>query len=93
VRPARWAQQRLVHTVVTLKLARRALERDRRDPTALINEAQEQAQTPTDELRELAHGILPSVVTHGRPVGAGVKALAFPDINPARDRHSGGPAP
>jgi PAS domain S-box-containing protein len=69
------AQQRLVHTVVMLKLARRALARDGEDPVALVNEALHQAETATDELRELAHGILPSILSHGglRPA---VTALA-----------------
>jgi signal transduction histidine kinase len=69
------AQQRLVHTVVTLKLARRALARDRERAAALVGEALQQAQTATDELRELAHGILPSVLAHGG-LQAGVRALA-----------------
>src|SRR5260370_11331983 len=57
------AQQRLVHTIVTLKLARRALERDDKEPGALVNEALQHAEMATNELRELAHGILPSVLT------------------------------
>ena len=69
------AQQRMMHTIVTLKLALRALDRDGDDPVKLVNEALHQAQTATDELRELAHGILPSVLTDGglRPA---VAALA-----------------
>jgi signal transduction histidine kinase len=59
------AQQRLVHTVVTLKLARGALERDDGEAIALVDEALANAQQATNELRELAHGILPSVLTHG----------------------------
>ena len=69
------AQQRLVHTMVTLKLARRALERDGQEAAALVNEALAHAETGMDELRELAHGILPSVLTHGG-LRAGVRALA-----------------
>ena len=69
------AQQRLVHTIVTLKLARRALDRDREDAPALVNEALGHAETATDELRELAHGILPSTLTHGG-LRAGARALA-----------------
>jgi signal transduction histidine kinase len=65
------AQQRLVHTVVTLKLARRALERDPSDAASLLGEALRQARTATNELRDLAHGILPSVLTH-----AGLRAAA-----------------
>ncbi len=71
------AQQRLVHTVVTLKLARRALEQgDNGEGVAgLVTEALEQAERTTAELRELAHGILPSVLTLGG-LSAGVEALA-----------------
>jgi signal transduction histidine kinase len=69
------AQQRLVHTVVTLKLARRALENDRGGAPALVTEALKHAEEGTAELRELAHGILPSALTHGG-LRAGVVALA-----------------
>jgi signal transduction histidine kinase len=69
------AQQRLVHTIVTLKMARRALERDREEAAVLINEGLKQAETATDELRELAHGILPAILTHGG-LRAGARALA-----------------
>jgi signal transduction histidine kinase len=68
------AQQRLVHTVVTLKLAQRALARNK-DGAALVNEALDHAQRATDELRELSHGILPAVLTLGG-LRAGVEALA-----------------
>jgi signal transduction histidine kinase len=59
------AQQRLVHTIVTLKMASEALEKEEQDGPALVAEALEQAERATDELRELAHGILPSVLTRG----------------------------
>lgn len=59
------AQQRLVHTVVNLKLAMRALERDPDAVPAMLGEALDNAQRATDELRELAHGIMPSVLTRG----------------------------
>jgi signal transduction histidine kinase len=68
------AQQRLVHTVVTLKLARRALG-THREGSRLVGEALEQAQRATMELRELAHGILPAVLTLGG-LRAGAEALA-----------------
>jgi signal transduction histidine kinase len=68
-------QQRLLHTVVTLKLARRELERGGENPAELVDEALANAQQATDELRELAHGILPSVLTDGG-LRAGVRALA-----------------
>jgi signal transduction histidine kinase len=69
------AQQRLVHTVITLKQARRALQNEEKDAQALLSEALDQAERATAELRELAHGILPAVLTHGG-LRAGVDALA-----------------
>jgi signal transduction histidine kinase len=68
------AQQRLVHTVITLKPARRALVKGD-EPDPLLAEALEQAESATDELRELSHGILPAVLARGglRP---GIEALA-----------------
>jgi signal transduction histidine kinase len=63
-----------VHTIVTLKLAKRALQQ--RDGTAesLVDEALEQAQQGNVELRELAHGMLPTVLTRGG-LRAGVDAM------------------
>jgi signal transduction histidine kinase len=58
------AQQRLVHTVLTLNLARQAADGNAR-ARALLGEAVERAGRATAELRELAHGILPSVLAHG----------------------------
>jgi signal transduction histidine kinase len=69
------AQQRLVHTVVALKLARRELDDDAGAAAALVTEALKHAEEATAELRELAHGILPSVLTRGG-LRAGVVALA-----------------
>jgi signal transduction histidine kinase len=57
------AQQRLVHTVITLKLARQALENDDDAARELVSEALGEAEHATAELRELSHGILPSVLT------------------------------
>jgi GAF domain-containing protein len=59
------AQQRLVHTIITLKLAQRALQASDEKVAPLISEALERAQQGNAELRELAHGILPSVLTQG----------------------------
>ena len=69
------AQQRLVHTVLTLKLARSALAQGAEDAAPLVDEALDHAQRANDELRELAHGILPSVLTHGGVLAA-VTSLA-----------------
>jgi PAS domain S-box-containing protein len=59
------AQQRLVHTIVTLKLAQRALTDDGQQVEALLSEALAEAEQGNAELRELVHGILPSVLTRG----------------------------
>jgi signal transduction histidine kinase len=69
------AQQRLVHTIVTLKLALEALEQDAAGASALVADAFEQAQRANAELRELAHGIMPGVLTAGG-LRAGIEALA-----------------
>ena len=69
------AQQRLVHTVITLKLARRALGSEETAGAALVTEGLDQAERAMAELRELAHGILPAVLTSGG-LRAGVDALA-----------------
>jgi PAS domain S-box-containing protein len=59
------AQQRLVHTVVMLKLAEVELQDQEGRASELVKEALAHAQSATAEVRELAHGILPSVLTHG----------------------------
>jgi signal transduction histidine kinase len=69
------AQQRLVHTVFTLKQARTALQKDDAAAAPLLAEALDHAESAMDELRELAHGILPSVLSWGG-LRSGVEALA-----------------
>jgi PAS domain S-box-containing protein len=69
------AQQRLVHTVITLKLVRRALLNDARDAPALVAEALGHAEQANVELRELVQGILPPVLRHSG-LRAAVQALA-----------------
>jgi signal transduction histidine kinase len=69
------AQQRLVNTVVTLKLAGVALEEGDAMAPELVAEALRQAERANVELRELAHGILPAALTRGG-LRAGVDALA-----------------
>jgi signal transduction histidine kinase len=68
------AQQRLLQTIVTLKLAQRALEPHHDKADALIAEALSHAQQGNTELRELAHGILPAVLVHGGLRG-GVRSI------------------
>jgi signal transduction histidine kinase len=68
------AQQRLVNTIITLKLARRALGDTTGPAVELMDEALAHAERANDELRELAHGILPSALSHGG-LRAGVNTL------------------
>jgi signal transduction histidine kinase len=67
-------QQRLVQTIVTLKLACQAIERGDQDCASLVGEALDQAEQANAELRTLARGILPTVLTRGG-LRAGVDAL------------------
>jgi signal transduction histidine kinase len=57
------AQQRLVHTIVSLKLARAAVGEGRAG--ALVDEALEHATRSNAELRELVSGLLPAVLADG----------------------------
>jgi PAS domain S-box-containing protein len=68
------AQQRLVHTIVTLKLAKRAFGEGDGKAEALVGEALQHAERGNAELRELAHGLLPTVLTRGG-LRAGVDAV------------------
>src|SRR4051794_15361790 len=75
------AQQRLVHTIVTLKLAQRAFRDEDGKAESLLGEALDHAEQGNRELRELAHGILPAVLTRGglrAGVGAVVDRLDLP---------------
>ncbi|MCW3065775.1 MAG: putative GAF-sensor signal transduction histidine kinase, partial [Solirubrobacterales bacterium] len=68
------AQQRLVHTVITLKLARRELGEATGPAVERVDEALEHATRATAELRDLAYGILPAVLRRGG-LRAGIDAL------------------
>jgi signal transduction histidine kinase len=68
------AQQRLVHAVIVLKLALRALSDGDASAGGLVTEALRHAEQANSELRELAHGILPAALTRGG-LQAGVEAL------------------
>jgi signal transduction histidine kinase len=67
-------QQRLVHALITLKLARRSLEDSGEKAAELIDEAVEHTEGAVAALRELSHGILPSVLARGG-LRAGVEAV------------------
>jgi signal transduction histidine kinase len=68
------AQQRIVHTIVTLKLAVQARGRDDRGADALLAEGLEHAEAANAELRELAHGLHPAVLARGG-LRAGINEL------------------
>jgi len=78
------AQQRLVHAVIVLKLALRALSNADANAEALVAEALRHAEQANAELRELAHGILPAALTRGG-LRAGVEALVS-RVSLERDR-------
>jgi signal transduction histidine kinase len=59
------AQQRLVHTIITLQLASRAHAQGDESAPAFVAEALEHARRANEELRELSHGILPAELTAG----------------------------
>jgi PAS domain S-box-containing protein len=67
------AQQRLVHTVITLKLALQMTDESER--AKFVAEALEQAEQANVELRELVHGILPPALQAGG-LPTAVKVLA-----------------
>jgi GAF domain-containing protein len=68
------AQQRLVHTIIMLKLAQRALRQNAGEAESFVGNALEQASRGNEELRELAQGILPAVLARGG-LRAGVDAF------------------
>jgi signal transduction histidine kinase len=84
------AQQRLVHTIVTLKMARRALRNGTDDADTLLDEALEHAERSNAELRELAHGLHPAALTLGGlrgGVGSVVERLDLPvDVDVIAER-------
>jgi PAS domain S-box-containing protein len=70
------AQQRLVHTIITLKLAQRELANNGdAQATELVGEALENAERGIEELRVLARGIHPRILSSGG-LGPALKVLA-----------------
>lgn len=59
------AQQRLVHAIIMLKQARAALEGTVGPAAALVGESLDQAQAANEQLRDLAHGIMPGALARG----------------------------
>ena len=69
------AQQRMVAVAVTLGLAEARFASDPESAFKLIAQAREEAQAAVKELRELARGIHPAVLSD-RGLGAALEALA-----------------
>ena len=73
------AQQRLVHTLITMQLAERELAGDVGLARELLDEAIEQAKAANRELRDLAHGIRPVTLAHeGLPAALESLAAGMP---------------
>src|SRR3954451_1601338 len=69
------AQQRLVSVTLTLRLAEARIASDPASAGALVARARQEAELAINELRELARGIHPAVLSdHG--LGAALDALA-----------------
>ena len=69
------AQQRLVSLALTLRLARLQLQENPAGTDHLLGEASDELQSAIDELRELARGIHPVVLTE-RGLGPALEMLA-----------------
>ena len=69
------AQQRLVGLALSLRLAHDRIETDPEQATALLDEASAELALATDELRELARGIHPAILSD-RGLDAALSALA-----------------
>jgi signal transduction histidine kinase len=69
------AQQRMVAVAVTLGLAESKLESDPATAARLVAQAREEAQAAVKELRELARGIHPALLSE-RGLGVALEALA-----------------
>jgi signal transduction histidine kinase len=68
------AQQRLVHAIIALKLAKEATAASGGAAADLIDEALTNAQRANNELRDLVHGIMPAALTRGG-LRAGIESL------------------
>jgi signal transduction histidine kinase len=76
-------QQRLVHTIILLKQAAHVLPGNPDSVRSLIAEALAQGTEANAELRELAHGIMPAILTRGG-LASGVDALVSRSPVPVR---------
>jgi signal transduction histidine kinase len=85
-------QQRLVSLAMTLGLAERRLHDDPASAAPLVSGAREELLSALQELRELAQGIHPSILTE-RGLAAAVRELAFRATIPVEVDVSGETAP
>jgi signal transduction histidine kinase len=67
-------QQRLVHTVITLQLARKTMGERDGPAVELVDESLDHAERAMEQLRDFAHGILPAALTRGG-LRAGIETL------------------
>ena len=73
------AQQRLVHALIVMQLAERALASDADAARKLLDEAIEQAKAANRELRDLARGIRPAMLARaGLPAALDALAAGMP---------------
>jgi signal transduction histidine kinase len=77
------AQQRLVALALSLRLAERQIPRDPERAQAMVAAAHQELNQALEELRELARGIHPAVLSD-RGLGAAVEALAVRSPLPVR---------
>jgi signal transduction histidine kinase len=77
------AQQRLVALSLALRMAERQIPRDPERAQAMVAGAQQELTQALEELRELARGIHPAVLS-ARGLGAAVEALAVRSPLPVR---------
>ena len=85
------AQQRLVALSLRLRLAQTRLEGNPDEAHRLLDAAREELSRAIDELRELARGIHPAILTD-RGLDAALVALSLAP-RPGRGRHARGAAP
>jgi signal transduction histidine kinase len=77
------AQQRLVALSLSLRIAERQIAKDPEKAQAMVSAAQEELTQALEELRELARGIHPAVLSD-RGLGPAVEALAVRSPLPVR---------
>ena len=77
------AQQRLVSTVLALKMARQELGDEAGSAAELLDEALAHAERALGELRELAHGIRPAALSRGRCAPGSTRSSRAPTASAA----------